>query len=197
EFNDWIGAQIRADLYGWIAPGEPALAAELAGRDAALSHRGTGVHGAQVIAALGAAIPSAASLHAAIAEAAALIPSDSECAEAIELGIRCAAENTGPMPIHTRYDGMPPVHTVNNLALVVWGLLNGADDFSVAIGDTVAAGLDTDCNGATVGALWGLTGLPVPDAWSAPWQGRIETTLAGVGELALDDLVTRTIALMN
>lgn len=29
-YNDWIGAQIRADLYGWVCPGRPALAAKLA-----------------------------------------------------------------------------------------------------------------------------------------------------------------------
>lgn len=31
-YNDWIGAQIRADLYGWINPGELGRAAELAAR---------------------------------------------------------------------------------------------------------------------------------------------------------------------
>ena len=54
-YNDWIGAQIRADLYGWVCPCRPALAADLATRDAALSHRGAGIHGAAFIAALGAA----------------------------------------------------------------------------------------------------------------------------------------------
>ncbi|MEM7140421.1 MAG: ADP-ribosylglycohydrolase family protein [Actinomycetota bacterium] len=197
EFNDWIGAQIRADLYGWIAPGDPAAAADMARRDAALSHRGAGIHGAQAVAALGAAIPSAPTLLEAVGQAAAQIPADSECAEAIELGIRCAADGSGPAAIHDRYDGMSPVHTVNNLALVVWGLLHGEDDFGTAIGDTVAAGWDTDCNGATVGALWGLTGRPIPAAWTAPWSGRVETTLAGVGELAVDDLIDRTLALLD
>ena len=28
-YNDWIGAQIRADVYGWTTPGRPALAARL------------------------------------------------------------------------------------------------------------------------------------------------------------------------
>jgi ADP-ribosylglycohydrolase len=89
---------------------------------------------------------------------------------------------------------LSPVHTVNNLALVVWGLLNGAEDFDVAVGDTVAAGWDTDCNGATVGALWGLTGRAVPVHWTEPWNGRVAVTLAGLGELQLDDLVERTVA---
>ncbi len=194
EFNDWIGAQIRADMYGWVTPGDPAFAAELAARDARLSHRGEGVFGAQAVAAIGAAIPSSPSLLAAIETAMDLLPADSACVEAMALGIRCATANDGPAPIHNAYDGMSPVHTVNNLALVTWGLLSGEHDFSAAIGDTVAAGCDTDCNGATVGALWGLSGRQVPTHWPDAWNGRVQVSLAGVGELALDDLVTRTLA---
>ena len=59
EFNDWIGAQIRADLYGWVNPGRPERAADLARRDAELSHRDEGVYGSMMVAAIGAAIPSA------------------------------------------------------------------------------------------------------------------------------------------
>ena len=194
EFNDWIGAQIRADMYGWVAPGDPAFAADLAARDARLSHRGEGVYGAQAVAAMGAAIPSSTTMLAAIETAMELLPADSACVKAMALGIRCAASGTGPGPIHDAYEGMSPVHTVNNLALVTWGLLSGEHDFSAAIGDTVAAGCDTDCNGATVGALWGLTGRPIPPRWPEAWNGRVQVSLAGVGELNLDDLVRRTVA---
>ena len=34
-YREWIGAQIRADIYGYVHPGHPRLAAELAWRDAA------------------------------------------------------------------------------------------------------------------------------------------------------------------
>jgi hypothetical protein len=61
-------------------------------------------------------------------------------------------------------------------------------------GNVVAAGLDTDRNGATAGGLWGISGRDVPDAWTAPWQGRVAFTLAGVGEIFLDDLVHRPVA---
>ena len=96
--------------------------------------------------------------------------------------------------LHECYGDLSPVHTVNNLALVVWALLAGEEDFSQAVGDSVAAGWDTDCNGATVGGLWGLTGRPIPGHWTDPWQGRVAVMLAGVGELALDDLVDRSVA---
>ncbi len=193
-YNDWIGAQIRADLYGWIVPGRPDLAADLAARDADLSHRGEGVYGARFVAAAGACLAAGAQIDDAVEQALTTIPADSECAAAVDLGRRLAMAGDGPDEIHRRYEGMSPVHTVNNLALVAWGLMRGADDFSVAIGDTVAAGWDTDCNGATVGALWGLTGRPIPAHWTEPWNGRILTSLAGVAELTLDDLVARTLA---
>jgi len=197
EWNDWIGAQIRADFYGWVCPGRSALAADLARRDASLSHRAEGVHGAAFVAALGAAIPDSGSLESAVATALDEIPEDSDCAEAVRLGREQAGREEGGAKVRDRYAGMSPVHTVNNLGLVVWALLSHPDDFGAAIGDAVAAGLDTDCNGATVGGLWGLQGKPIPQAWTEPWRGRVAVTLAGVGELELESLVQRTLAVAN
>jgi ADP-ribosylglycohydrolase len=195
-YHDWIGAQIRADLYGWVCPGRPALAADLARRDAALSHRGDGIHGAVFVAAFAAAIPVAASLEAALEVALRQIPSDSGAAAAVALGRDQAGSATGDAAIRARYEDLSPVHTLNNLALVVWALL-GNEDFGTAVGNVVAAGLDTDCNGATVGGLWGMQGRPVPEAWTRPWQGRVAVGLAGFGELQLASLVDRTIVLVE
>ena len=83
---------------------------------------------------------------------------------------------------------------MNNLALVVWALLSHPDDFSAAIGDVVAAGLDTDCNGATVGALWGLQDKTIPDFWSAPWGGNVGLSLAGTDTVNVAELIDRTVA---
>jgi ADP-ribosylglycohydrolase len=197
DFNDWIGAQIRADLYGWVCPGDPKRAAALARQDAALSHRDEGIYGAMYVAALGAAIPGAGSLEAAVDRALEEIPGDSACADAVRRGRELAGTAEGDQELRAHYAALSPVHTVNNLALVVWALLSHPDDFGAAIGDAVAAGWDTDCNGATVGALWALQGKPIPAAWSAPWQGRILTQLAGVGVLQLEELVDRTVAVLE
>lgn len=194
EFSDWIGAQIRADVYGWVCPGRPELAAELARRDARLSHRNEGVHGAAFVAALGAAIPAASSLEEAIDAAAREIPQESAAAEAIQFGRELTGSPDAISELHTRYSALSPVHTVNNLALVVWSLCSGRDDYSAAIGEAVTAGWDTDCNGATVGGLWGLQNAEIPSHWVEPWQGRVAVSLAGIGELSLDDLVARTVA---
>ncbi|MGB5353201.1 MAG: ADP-ribosylglycohydrolase family protein [Woeseia sp.] len=194
EYKDWIGAQIRADLYGWVCPGRPALAADLARRDAALSHRGEGVNGAVFIAALGAAIPGSRDLDDAIEEALKQIPKQCEAAAAVRFGWNLSGQADAVDRLHDKYAAISPVHTLNNLALVIWALCSADGDFSVAIGDAVAAGWDTDCNGATVGGLFGLTGAPIPSHWTDPWQGRIAVDLAGMDELKLDDVVDRTLA---
>lgn len=194
EYNAWIGAQIRADLYGWVCPGRPALAAELAARDASLSHRGDGVYGAMFVAALGAAIPASPGLESAVEAALAQIPEGSEAAAAVAFGRAIAGRDDAVERLHREYADLSPVHTLNNLALVVWALLSSDEDFSAAIGDAVAAGWDTDCNGATVGGLSGLAGNEIPEHWTKPWAGRVGVNLAGHSELLLDDLVGRTVA---
>jgi len=193
EFNDWIGAQIRADLYGWVCPGRPALAADLATRDASLSHRGDGVYGAAFIAALGAAIPATENLDEAIDIAASHIPEDSKAFTAVSLGRSLRNDPLATDKLRKAYVDLSPVHTLNNLALVVWALCSSNGDFSAAIGNVVAAGWDTDCNAATVGGILGLMGTPIPEHWTTPWCGRVGVSLAGHAELQLSELVERTV----
>ena len=191
-WNEWIGGQIRADLYGWVCPGRPDLAADLATRDASLSHRNDGVYGAAFIAALGASIPVTDDIHEAVQIALQHIPDNSGAACAVRLGLDLVTAENAIEQLHAEFAGMSPVHTLNNLAVVIWALISAKEDFSAAIGNAVTAGWDTDCNGATVGGLFGLTGLPIPEHWTRPWAGRVGVNLAGEHELSLDGLVART-----
>jgi ADP-ribosylglycohydrolase len=52
EVSEQIGAQIFIDCFGMVAPGKPALAAELAAKAARVSHDGEAVFAAQVVAAM-------------------------------------------------------------------------------------------------------------------------------------------------
>jgi ADP-ribosylglycohydrolase len=197
RFNDWIGAQIRADLYGWVCPGDPTLAADLARRDASLSHSGDGVDAAALVAAWAASIPAAGSPGDALEFALRRISLGPAVSETVRFAMSMAGTEGAIERIRDRYSTLPPVHSLNNLALVVWALLSNENDYSAAIGEAVAAGWDTDCNGATVGGLWGLSGRPVPVSWTSPWHGRVAVSLAGVGELSTEDLVARTVVVAD
>ena len=94
EFNDWIGAQIRIDMYGWVLPGNPTKAAELARNDAMLSHRGCAVECSAFIAALAAVIPNSETRMSAVKTAMKYIDNKSDACEAIEVGI----SNVGKSP---------------------------------------------------------------------------------------------------
>ena len=144
-----------------------------------------------------ACLPAAADLDEALEAALATIPEGSEATAAVRFGRGLASAADAVARLHERYAELSPVHTLNNLALVVWALAAARDDFGAAIGEAVAAGWDTDCNGATVGALWGLSGRSIPAHWTEPWNGRIAVNLAGMDELALDDLVDRTLRVVE
>lgn len=194
DYNEWIGAQIRADLYGWVCPGQADLAVRLATTDAALSHRGEGLNGAAYIAALGALVPVTADIGDALDAALQFIPAGSDAAEAIRFAVALGPGEEAVEQLHRKFRDLPPVHTLNNLGIVAWSLSTSRGDFSAAIGNAVMAGWDTDCNAATVGGLMGLSGAAIPDHWTRPWNGRIASMLAGVGEVTLDEAAQRTLA---
>src|SRR5439155_5291138 len=72
-----IGAQIFIDGWGLVAPGDPELAADLAGRAASVSHDGEAIYGAQVVAAMEAAAFAEADIGRLIETGLSFIPRDS------------------------------------------------------------------------------------------------------------------------
>src|SRR6266545_1420832 len=86
-YREWIGAQIRTDLYGWVCPGDPHPAADLAWRDARLSHVRNGVYGALFVAAMAATACVANDVETVIAAGLSVVPPRSRLARSIELGL--------------------------------------------------------------------------------------------------------------
>lgn len=199
-YREWIGAQIRADIFGYVNPGDPRAAAELAYRDATLSHTANGVYGEMWAAALVAAA-FVGTARQAVEMSLTCIPPGSRLAEAIRFVLeRHSAGDTweaAQVAIESRYGHYSWVHSVNNAAAVVAGLLWGEGDFSATIGLTVQAGWDTDSNGATAGSVAGvISGASrLPSHWVQPLHDTARSAIRGFDGSRLSDLADRTVRL--
>jgi ADP-ribosylglycohydrolase len=192
-FREWIGARLRVDAYGWAAGGDPRRAAELAWRDARLSHTANGVYAAMFMAAAHAASLWADTPAECADAGASVVPAGSRLAEALAFARALEGDWEARLDaVHERYGRYHWVHAINNTALVA-AALHAFDDFSSAIGGVVQGGLDTDTNGAAVGSILGAL-RPVEERWSAPLKGRFASSLPGFDGITLDELVARTLA---
>ncbi|MFB3882666.1 MAG: ADP-ribosylglycohydrolase family protein [Armatimonadota bacterium] len=197
-YREWIGAQIRADIMGWVCPGLPELAAELAFRDATLSHVKNGIYGEMFFAALLAAAFVESDLHKLIEIGLSEIPRNCRLREAVldtvEWCDRDPNWETTWDRINAKYGHYHGVHTINNAAVVLMGLLHAKGDYEKAIGIAVMGGWDTDCNGATAGAVMGVTmgAKALPPKWIEPLHDRISSIVIGYTDTKLSSLAKRT-----
>ncbi|MGW6416453.1 ADP-ribosylglycohydrolase family protein [Streptomyces sp. NPDC055055] len=199
--QEWIGALIRADVYGWTSPGDPRRAASLARRDAVLSHTGNGVYGAMWAAALIAAAFTAPDVRSALEQGLARVPAGSRLARTVratialyEAGLDWSDALT---ELAERTAGLGWIHTVPNAAVLTAGLLYGEGDFTRTITLTVRGGLDTDSNGATAGSVAGVMcgAAAIPPRWSAPLRDRVSSAVFGFDGVRFSELAERTMRL--
>lgn len=202
-YREWIGAQIRADLWGWVAPANLVRASEYAWRDARLSHVKNGIYGEMYVAAMISHAFATNDLERIIDAGLSVVPASSRLAETIkfvrELAGRVDDYEEAVDQIYERYGSYHWVHTLNNAAIVTAALLFGRGDFERSICYAVQGGFDTDCNGATVGSIVGtlLGRQAIPEKWAAPLQNRVRSSLAGFDNTSIDDLISRTVACVH
>ncbi len=205
-YREWIGAQIRADLYGWVNPCDPETAADMAWRDARISHTKNGIYGAMFAASMCAAAFGCSTPEQIVLQGLGQIPAESRLAVAVREVIAwhtegCSAEQAVSR-IHERWDESSEYdwcHVIPNAMLVTIALLWGNCDFTRTIGLAVEAGFDTDCNAATAGSILGimLGGRAIPNEWTAPLKNTIRSGVHGYAETSIEELADRTAALVN
>ncbi|GAA2288096.1 ADP-ribosylglycohydrolase family protein [Streptomyces kunmingensis] len=201
-FREWIGAQIRADVFGWTNPGDPARAAEQAHRDAVLTHTANGVYGEMFTAAVAAASSHATDIHEALRTGLGVVPPNSRYAQAIRLGMDLARTHrdfdTVVDELHRVYAAPAHhwVHVLPNAALLAAALTHADGDFEGSICRAVAGGWDTDSNGATAGSIAGLLAREpgaLGERWTAPLRNRLATTVGGFNGIGFDELAGLTL----
>ena len=200
-YREWIGAQIRADIFGYVTPGWPEKGAELGFRDASISHTKNGIYGEMFVAAMLSAAFATASIDEIIEIGLSEIPANCRLAEAVKsTAAWCREESDWEKVwdrINKRYGHYHEVHTINNAALVVMGLLFGADDYEAGVVAAVRGGWDTDCNGATVGSILGAKfgAKELPQKWVGVFNDRLISFVRDCNDNKISDLAMRTLKL--
>jgi ADP-ribosylglycohydrolase len=198
-YRQMIGAGIRADPWGYASAGMPERAATLAHRDASLSHRRNGIYAAMFFAAAIAAAVTVEDPVDALEIGLGEIPADSLLADGVRWALDLAPAISDHRDAHAavaeRYSGMHMVHSINNACLTIFGLAIGRRDLTRVIGETVAMGLDNDCNAATAGSIAGaVVGIDeIAERWWKPLDNRAFSYLNDHREFRLDDMVERFI----
>ena len=197
-YREWIGALIRADIFGYVHPGSPRRAAVAAYQDAVLSHRANGIYGEMWAAALVAGAFTATSPRSLLTDSIQYVPPGSRLAAALRQVLDLYDRSAGWEEAMTELDRTTGhyhwVHTVNNAAVIAAGILWGEGDFTRTIGLTVQGGLDTDSSGATAGSVAGiLTGAAgIPPHWTDPLEDRVRSALFGFDGISISELAART-----
>ena len=200
-YREWIGAQIRGDYFGYINPGNPELAAEMAWRDACISHVKNGIYGEMFIAAMLAVAATTNDVEKIILGGLSEIPFSSRLYEDVMAVVEAYRNSVSQKDcfkmIHEKYDEYTDYgwcHTNSNAMIVAASLMYGGGDFGKSICMAVETGFDTDCNGATVGSILGLAnGIEtISEYWQAPFNDTLNTSIFGVGRVKISECAKKT-----
>jgi ADP-ribosylglycohydrolase len=180
-----IGSQIFIDSWAMVAPGDPALAADLAARAASVSHDGEAIYGAQFLAAMEAQafvdpdrfklldigldqIPKNSHIYRMVNDLRGFYAKEPDWRKAREFIVKQYG--------YASYPG--GCHIVPNNALIILSLLYGDDDFQKSLMIANTSGWDTDCNSGNLGCLLGIkNGLSGIDSSPVDWRGPVADRL--------------------
>lgn len=167
-----IGGQIFIDSWGLVAPGDPALAARLAGTAATVAHDGIGIDGAHFVAAAIAIAFGEGDMEKIVEQAMSHVRLESELHTIYGEIVEFRGENPDDFRAcrafldknfgYWKYPGVCPLPT--NAGVIILALLYGAGDFGRTIEIATMCGWDTDCNagnaGTVAGVAYGLDAIP-------------------------------------
>ena len=199
-YREWIGAQIRADGWGYASAGNPELAAEFAFRDACWTHRANGIYGEKMFAAIIAAAFVVRDPIELVNIGLSEIPQNCRLAEACRAALAQVSSCDGFDGymdwVEEHYGNLSGVHTVNNALVVIGAMIFGQMDFHASTCRSVEGGWDTDCNGATCGSIVGAANgaIVLNSSLVLPLNDTIKPKVIGFQEVSMTELAERTLA---
>jgi len=179
-FRESMGAPIRSEIWGFISPGNPDLAASYAEKDGILDHWKDAVWAEQFFAAIEASIFFENDINKLIDIGLNYVPENSKLRGVIELVRDCRRRGLDWKEARTevlRKFGNPDFTSIyQNIGFILVALLWGEYDFGKTMLIALNSGYDTDCTCATAGAILGgiLGAKKIPTKWKAPLKDEFE-----------------------
>lgn len=200
--DEYCGALIRVDAYGYACAGNPALAAEMAWRDASLTHRRTGIYAAMFIAAAIATAFVAKNPIEIFDTALKFVPRRSRFYSIVSDLIHEVSQASnwleGYQRVHDEYHQYGHCQVYQEIGTLI-NTLCFAENVGDGICKQVMQGNDTDSFGARAGSILGAFFGPgyLENRWIEPFGDEVRTKLAGFPERSLAKLSSRMGALPN
>ena len=159
-YPEGMGCPIRSEIWACIAPGDPALAAELAARDGVLDHGRESVYAEQFLAALESEAFFSSDLLHLIRTGLSVIPADSRVHRLAEDTVALCGRYADIKVVLTKllftYGHPDCTNLFQNIGITLAALLLGELDIIRTGMLALNCGFDTDCTCATAGAVVGL-----------------------------------------
>jgi len=173
-YRESMGSPIRSEIWGAICPGNPALAAEFAYKDASLDHAANSIWAEQFLAGLEAEAFFEGDFDRLLEVGLSLVPAECEFAECIRNVRRWHAEGLPWLKTREKilqhYASQDMTRAVQNQGLIVLSLLYGEHDFEQTELLALNCGYDTDCTCATAGSILGIIHgtAGIAEKWKTP-----------------------------
>lgn len=173
-FRESMGSPIRSEVWAFISPGNPELAASYAERDAVLDHWRDSVWAEMFYAAMEAAAFFESDFDRLIETGLKCVPEGSKLRSVVELVRECRRRGFSWERARSevlRLFGSPDATSVyQNVGFTLIALLWGELDFGRTALIALNCGYDTDCTAATALALLGvlLGESRIPEKWKGP-----------------------------
>lgn len=199
--REGINGAIRADMWGYLMPGDPRRSAALAYREASVNLVKNGIYSMLFVSAcISTALSAAPDISTILAGGYAVIPKKSRLAHALRLTEQWYDETADWITvcdrIYANWGHLPFCGAIQNMCFVVLALRHGNLDYSTSITTATMCGVDTDCTSGTVGSIIGAAiGVSAIDPrWLTPLRDTVKTQVGGFGNGTITELVDRTIA---
>ena len=198
-YSDWIGVQMRTMIHGMTAPGNPALAAELAVRDGVISHSNSGLLGGIFNAILVSMAFVLQDVRELVVRAVDCIPNDSEFYQVLIFALRQCREKDNWREAwrqcEKKYEDYNWIHVYPNAAAEIIALWYGNGDFDRTATIICMEGKDADCTAAPVlnilGVMYG-TKILTP-RWTEPLGTTVYTIMRKHRKISLQTLCQETV----